>query len=66
MQQRLNTSTVFDNLVAMTKPTPAQIKKWKNEQMKYEKAEKKRRAKKITMTVGEFEDKLKEAIDYDY
>lgn len=44
------------------KLTKAEIKRLETERMK----EIKRRAKKITMTVGELEDKLEEARDYDY
>ncbi len=42
------------------KLSPKQLKERKLAELK----EKRRRAKKITMTVGEFEDKLSEAQDY--
>lgn len=45
------------------KLTAGEIRKYKAERMKKGLAEKKRRAKKITMTVGEYEDKIEAAKD---
>ncbi|MFA6314961.1 MAG: hypothetical protein WC648_01145 [Candidatus Paceibacterota bacterium] len=63
-------SETFRNWVAPyilrnAKPlSKARLAKLKKKRIEYIKKEKNRRAKKITMTVGELEDKLEEASDY--
>lgn len=60
LQERLNAPLSWNMYdVALKKYTKKELIEIK----KKEKAEKRRRSKKITMTVGEFEDKLQEAED---
>lgn len=60
---------IYPSVCGIKKPTKAQLAKWAKERKAEERKEAKRRAKKITMTVGELEDKISEAEDryrYDY
>lgn len=58
---------IYPSICNVKPPSKAQLKIWEKERIERERKEKIRRAKKITMTVGELEDKLEEARnDYDY
>ena len=56
-------SGIISSLVNVKPPTKAQKAKWEKERIAHEKKEAKRRAKKITMTVGEYEDALENERD---
>ena len=63
LQSALGAHCLAEAITSMKPLTEKELREYEKKRKAYEARERRRRAKKITMTVGEFEDRLEEERD---